>query len=342
LPLEPGEYTAQVTEADGLVLSGYTLEVDYREVGCGDGFVALPEQCDDGNTDNGDGCSSTCRYEYICGNNVRELGEQCDDGNTADGDDCNSGCFRENENIDTPDVYPAGWGEDGVLPFELFVSHTDTSVELWTSDGAGGCPGDTQIEIISVASGSVVASNDDGGPIGRGCSYLDLDMPAGEYRVELSSPSGDPLAGVFLHSNVFVTIDGDGVYGGHVPSPGGWDDFVLTLTEEAIVKFETSTGPGVCTTNTVLALLTDIGEFVDEDDDGGIGECSLMVGRYPAGEYVVRVNGWAGFSPVAPYDMDVEFLALDECGNFVVEDGETCDDGNTANGDGCSSSCQTE
>ncbi|NVB78110.1 MAG: DUF4215 domain-containing protein [Kofleriaceae bacterium] len=30
------------------------------------------------------------------------------------------------------------------------------------------------------------------------------------------------------------------------------------------------------------------------------------------------------------------------CGNGVVEDGETCDDGNTWGGDGCSSSCQPE
>ena len=30
------------------------------------------------------------------------------------------------------------------------------------------------------------------------------------------------------------------------------------------------------------------------------------------------------------------------CGNGVVDQGETCDDSNTASGDGCSSSCQTE
>ena len=30
------------------------------------------------------------------------------------------------------------------------------------------------------------------------------------------------------------------------------------------------------------------------------------------------------------------------CGNGVVDPGETCDDGNTVNGDGCSSTCQTE
>ena len=34
---------------------------------CGDGIVDIGEQCDDGNTTNGDGCSSTCRNEITAG-----------------------------------------------------------------------------------------------------------------------------------------------------------------------------------------------------------------------------------------------------------------------------------
>src|SRR5690625_2059201 len=30
------------------------------------------------------------------------------------------------------------------------------------------------------------------------------------------------------------------------------------------------------------------------------------------------------------------------CGNGILEEGEACDDGNTASGDGCSSTCQIE
>ncbi|WP_438033288.1 DUF4215 domain-containing protein [Sorangium sp. So ce204] len=30
---------------------------------CGDGIEAGPEECDDGNTTSGDGCSSTCHVE---------------------------------------------------------------------------------------------------------------------------------------------------------------------------------------------------------------------------------------------------------------------------------------
>jgi cysteine-rich repeat protein len=73
---------------------------------CGDGVVYQGvEQCDDGNTDDGDGCSSICQTESFCGdgnidadgpNNVAGDGddEECDDGaNNADiADVCRTNC----------------------------------------------------------------------------------------------------------------------------------------------------------------------------------------------------------------------------------------------------------
>lgn len=38
---------------------------------CGNGKRELNEQCDDGNTNNLDGCTNTCRLP-LCGNGVRE------------------------------------------------------------------------------------------------------------------------------------------------------------------------------------------------------------------------------------------------------------------------------
>ncbi len=79
---------------------------------CGDGIVSGTEQCDDGNTTSGDGCSSTCQVEpgwtcptpgaackkiEFCGDGVVDLdiGEQCDDGNTVSGDGCSALCRLE-------------------------------------------------------------------------------------------------------------------------------------------------------------------------------------------------------------------------------------------------------
>jgi cysteine-rich repeat protein len=43
---------------------------------CGDGFVEAGETCDDGNTTNGDGCSSTCHIESgsVCSGMPSECG----------------------------------------------------------------------------------------------------------------------------------------------------------------------------------------------------------------------------------------------------------------------------
>ncbi|MGI9432101.1 MAG: DUF4215 domain-containing protein [Myxococcota bacterium] len=63
---------------------------------CGDGIVEVGEFCDDSNTIDGDGCSTSCISE-ICGdgileNNGRAPDEECDDGNTGDGDGCMGDC----------------------------------------------------------------------------------------------------------------------------------------------------------------------------------------------------------------------------------------------------------
>ena len=68
------------------------------ETSCGDGVVSPEngEVCDDGNAVDGDGCSSTCMPESVCGDGTAEPPlEQCDDGNTTDGDGCSSTCMLE-------------------------------------------------------------------------------------------------------------------------------------------------------------------------------------------------------------------------------------------------------
>jgi len=83
---------------------------------CGNGVVetfyeddADDEFCDDGNQDDGDGCSSNCKSLEACGDGVRDLiaGEECDDGNDFDRDGCNRLCAST----------PAFWRPlDRVLP----------------------------------------------------------------------------------------------------------------------------------------------------------------------------------------------------------------------------------
>ncbi len=78
---------------------------------CGNGTREGSETCDDGDTDAGDGCSTTCRVESgyscntatpnvcttgsVCGNGTREGSETCDDGDTDAGDGCSPACLVE-------------------------------------------------------------------------------------------------------------------------------------------------------------------------------------------------------------------------------------------------------
>lgn len=66
---------------------------------CGNGVLEDEEQCDDGNAENGDGCTTTCLadrespvYTPACGNGLLDPGEACDDGNMLNDDSCSDTC----------------------------------------------------------------------------------------------------------------------------------------------------------------------------------------------------------------------------------------------------------
>ncbi|MFH1503610.1 MAG: DUF4215 domain-containing protein [Candidatus Diapherotrites archaeon] len=97
---------------------------------CGNNILEESEQCDDGNSVNGDGCSSTCQLEQnppepYCGDGIKQECEECDDGNNVNGDGCSNICKTE-ENDD----------EDKVSKTTEFVQYCDTN---WKCTGWGGC-----------------------------------------------------------------------------------------------------------------------------------------------------------------------------------------------------------
>jgi len=73
---------------------------------CGNAIEEFGEACDDGNADDGDGCSSDCLKEgttpclsedgdNCCGNAKVDPKEDCDDGNFVSGDGCSETCLFE-------------------------------------------------------------------------------------------------------------------------------------------------------------------------------------------------------------------------------------------------------
>jgi cysteine-rich repeat protein len=76
---------------DGNTQNGDGCDNDCTLGGCGNGTVNPGEPCDDGNDLEGDGCDSNCTLS-ACGNGVTGGSEACDDGNAVEGDGCDSNC----------------------------------------------------------------------------------------------------------------------------------------------------------------------------------------------------------------------------------------------------------
>jgi cysteine-rich repeat protein len=59
----PAPLHVVVDAASALDAADFSVAMLYQPLVCGDGIVVGPEECDDGNTLDGDGCSSTCTLE---------------------------------------------------------------------------------------------------------------------------------------------------------------------------------------------------------------------------------------------------------------------------------------
>ncbi len=100
--------TDWVVSGDVCNTSSSQLEVFEAPI-CGNGVQEVDEECDDGNTENNDLCSSTCEME-ICGDNIVQVWEECDGSN-----DCEADCTL----TPAPDGFSFTLHED--VPSERFI-----------------------------------------------------------------------------------------------------------------------------------------------------------------------------------------------------------------------------
>lgn len=125
--LPVGTYYVHVESATLSVIPFYVLDISLKAPACGDGVVqvASGEQCDDGNTTSGDGCSSTCKLES--GNYVNET-EPNDTQATGNNLDGHAGGVGQ--------LNPAGdtdW-------YTVDVTVAGSSITAEIGDGFSGCP----------------------------------------------------------------------------------------------------------------------------------------------------------------------------------------------------------
>ncbi|MBW2456954.1 MAG: DUF4215 domain-containing protein [Deltaproteobacteria bacterium] len=260
------------------------------ETGCGDTFVCGNEACDDGNNNNCDSCSDACTLITGCGDGEMCGNEACDDGNTQSCDGCSATCVTE-----------TGCGDGAVCGNEVCDDGN-------TSD-CDGCRGDCSAAETGCGDTFVCGNEvcDDGNT--ADCDGCRADCSAAE------TGCGD----TFICGT--ETCDD-----GNATACDGCSDLCVT---------ETGCGDGtVCGTE-----VCDDGNTVD--CDGCAADCSLaetgcgdgaMCGTEACDDG--NTTDCDGCSAVCGTETG--------CGDGVVCGSEQCDDGNTIDGDGCSSTCMSE
>jgi fibro-slime domain-containing protein len=326
---------------------------------CGDSIIQTGEQCDDGNSVPGDGCSGTCQLEpgwscpapgqqcaKLCGNGLVDPGEQCDDGNTVSGDGCSSTCRKEpgyvcpNSNGVGGQCIPvtANVCGDGIVGgTEQCDDHNTTSGDGcsstcmiepgWTCPTAGApCKlkeycGNRIVEL------DIGEQCDDGNTVsGDGCSSL--------CKIEpnfVCPTAGQPC--------VSTVVCGDG----KVQGSETCDDHNTTSGDGCSATCQVEPGWRCPTAGVKCAVICGDGFVVvgqEQCDLGtlngtGVG-CSATCTIDPAFACVTSTSG-AGADGGASLPTSTCHRTV--CGDGIKEGSEQCDDGNLIPYDGCSPTC---
>ncbi|MCF7844513.1 MAG: DUF4215 domain-containing protein [Kiritimatiellales bacterium] len=264
---------------------------------CGNGEIDPGEECDDGNRNDRDECTNSCK-DAVCGDGIVWNGEEwCDDGNTNDGDSCGSTCQ------DCPcDPVCSG---DNVCYVSLTGKDPYCDESTPTGNVTGGywdictpAPPQNSIE-VKVEKVKVLA------------------LDRGRYSFSVKNVGSKPVYGLSLY----------------MPWPSG-----LTHMSNSSGCRRTDDNKGV--------ICHEAGKILQPN--------TMIIGWVlfsPSGNVCPKIN--YSITAEARVDNDVyqsnslsDWMwctqSMPECGNKKVEEGEECDDGNKNNGDGCSSICKTE
>lgn len=312
------------------------LFVDAYDDRCGDGVISLREDCDDGDTDNGDGCSATCGIEpgygctgapstcaQTCGNGALNPGEQCDDGNLTSNDGCNASCRVEaGHACPTP-------GQACVETCGNGVINPGEQCDDQNENDSDGCSAACRIERGYECAGapSVCA------PL-CGNSRLDSGELCDDGNTQQNDGCSIACTLELGYSCPTVGQPCAQTCGNGQMNPGEQcDDGNLNPNDGCATECRVEPGYACSTPESGASVCTETCGDGDLDanetcDDGGeVGGDGCSSG--------CRVE--PGYScSGTPSDCDTL------CGDGITAGAEACDNGNTTNGDGCSATCQVE
>lgn len=289
---------------------------------CGNGSVETGESCDDGDTENDDGCSSNCGIETgytcngapstchlvntaVCGNGTVETGESCDDGNTTNSDGCSSNCAVE-------------------TGFTCTGSPTSYCTPVST------CGNGKKEGMEACDDGNTVSSD--------GCSSQCLTESG-------FTCSGSPLSTCVPNG----PYCGDGSIGANEQCDDGNKNNGDGCSSACNVEsgYTCSGAPSTCISNNQkYCICHNTGSTSNPYNTISISGNAVCAHKAQHGDTAGPCNGDAlsackGDTPL-PSSFVCSGAPNPSCGNGVIESPEVCDDSNAASGDGCSSTCVVE
>jgi cysteine-rich repeat protein len=301
------------------------------EAKCGDHTVQGAEDCDDGNTADGDGCSATCTVESgwscdasschtVCGDKLIAGAEACDDGNTNAGDGCSATCTVESGFAcsGAPSTCQALCGDKLIVGAE--------TCDDGSTEAGDGCSATCAIESGWNCSGTPsschaicgdklivgIEACDDGALLqGDGCDTT-CQVETG-WRCDGVPSSCETVCGDGFIAGAEACDDGT-----TSPGDGCSEDCQLEAGWECLGE------PSVC--NSICGDTLIVGLETCDDGPPGAGDgCDVSCHIE---------TGWDCVGSPS--------LCASVCGDKIIVGNETCDDGPTGSGDGCSGLCQVE
>ena len=265
----------------------------------------------------------------ICGDGIVVAGEQCDDGNFIDGDGCSFSCTVEPgwDCTGSPSDCMPVCG-DGIVVFPKIITEDSSgSLGEQCDDGnltdGDGCDSNCDLTPVSetVGPGGTLTTDISGqGATAALPVQASVTTPDGGtvsitvQNATLSAPTGFTALNLEFH----ITA----------PPASPADPLMLVfLIHESMVP------PGM-----------DVNSIQLFKDGAMVPECTGPPGTASPDPCVAsRQSGGGVFQiTVLTSSASIWSFAVPVCGDNVTEPGEDCDDGNTMNGDCCSSTCQFE
>jgi cysteine-rich repeat protein len=298
---------------------------------CGDGNINEDdgEVCDDGDIDDGDGCDSNCTPTG-CGNGIVSPGEGCDDLNLANGDGCDSSCEVE----DGYDCSAGPWPSictpvcgDSIVIFPKIItddsaSSTGEHCDDGNIDDGDGCESDCEYTPVNEtvgAGGTVTTDTAATGATGAFPIQASVTTPDGG-TVSINVQNAGGLPGGFSSLGVEFDISAPPASAAdplmlvflihESVVPPGLDVDSIELFRNGVLVPDCTGAPGIASPDPCVA---------DRQESGGVFQISALTSA---------ASIWS--------------LGFAVCGNSITEAGEECDDGNTIDGDCCSSTCDSE